>query len=189
MEVQPSNAQSGQRHRARNTSRSPLLVRHRNQPGACLRSHQTSLTWDVLLRNLRGRMLSPPKTTEAETIEVARKLLARRGRDAFSLSDVAAFIGIRPPPLYGQFANHAALITALEFLLWRELGEVLGVAARVRLPFNHWLHKPEPIAPLPSRTRAATHRPLMPMRSAPMKESGSTPRKWYQPYRHWSHHS
>ena len=39
-------------------------------------------------------MPSPAKTTDSQIIAAARKLVARRGRDGFSMKDVAAAVGI-----------------------------------------------------------------------------------------------
>jgi len=89
-------------------------------------------------------MPSPPKTTDDEVIAAARKLVRRHGRDGFSMTDVAAAVGVRAPSLYGRFAHREALVTAVELMLWSELG-----AALARAP-----HHPEPIATLTELARA-----------------------------------
>lgn len=81
-------------------------------------------------------MPSPPKTTQSEIANAARRLLELRGRDAFSMSDVAAAIGVRAPSLYGHFENRAALIAAVELMLWQELRLALVEAAGPRDPFR-----------------------------------------------------
>jgi AcrR family transcriptional regulator len=73
-------------------------------------------------------MPSPPKTSDSAIIAAARRLVRARGRDGFSLADVAAAVGIRAPSLYGRFADRAALVTAVELSLWGELGEALARA-------------------------------------------------------------
>src|SRR5689334_13093553 len=79
-------------------------------------------------------MPSPPKTTHAEIVRVARKLLDRDGREAFSLNDVAATVGVKTPSLYGHFENRAALLLAVELTLWAELKAALTKAANNRDP-------------------------------------------------------
>ncbi len=86
---------------------------------------QTGASW-------RGGALScapmpaPPKTTDAEIIEAARKLVERDGHGGFSMNDVAAAVGVRAPSLYGRFADRAALLTAVEVEVWRKLARAIG---------------------------------------------------------------
>jgi AcrR family transcriptional regulator len=75
-------------------------------------------------------MPSPPKTSDTAIVAAARRLVRRHGRDGFSMGDVAAAVGIRAPSLYGRFADRAALVTAVELSLWRELGKALAHAPR-----------------------------------------------------------
>jgi len=89
-------------------------------------------------------MTSPPKTTDDEVIAAARKLVRRHGRDGFSMTDVAAAVGVRAPSLYGRFAHREALVTAVELTLWTELGAALARAPR----------HAEPIATLTELARA-----------------------------------
>jgi len=79
-------------------------------------------------------MPAPPKTTRSEIVRVARALLDRNGRDAFSLNDVAATIGVRTPSLYGHFENRASLLLEVELTLWAELKAALTKAGRDRDP-------------------------------------------------------
>ncbi|HEY4013784.1 MAG TPA: TetR/AcrR family transcriptional regulator [Polyangiaceae bacterium] len=73
-------------------------------------------------------MPSPPKTTDAEIVAAARKLVERRGRHGFSMKDVADAVGVRAPSLYGRFADRASLLAAVEIELWRGLGRALARA-------------------------------------------------------------
>jgi AcrR family transcriptional regulator len=75
-------------------------------------------------------MPSPPKTTDAEVVAAARRLVRQHGRDGFSMNDVASAVGVRAPSLYGRFANRAELVAAVELSLWHELGEALARASR-----------------------------------------------------------
>ena len=77
-------------------------------------------------------MPAPPKTTEEEIVGAVRELLEARGRDGFSMNDVARLVGVRAPSLYGRFADRASLIDALELALWRELRRRLERAASGR---------------------------------------------------------
>jgi AcrR family transcriptional regulator len=52
------------------------------------------------------------------------------------MSDVAAAIGVRAPSLYGHFENRAALIAAVELMLWQELRLALVEASGPRDPFR-----------------------------------------------------
>lgn len=71
-------------------------------------------------------MPAHPKTTDVQIIQAARHLFENKGRDGFSMNDVAASVGIRTPSLYGRFANRAALLTAVEFQVCAELADLLG---------------------------------------------------------------
>jgi AcrR family transcriptional regulator len=75
-------------------------------------------------------MPSPPKTTEAEIVAAARKLVERRGRHGFSMHDVAEAVGVRAPSLYGRFADRAALLAAVELEFWRGLERAIARAPR-----------------------------------------------------------
>lgn len=73
-------------------------------------------------------MPAPPKTSDAQIVEAARSLLETKGRDGFSLSDVAAAVGVRAPSLYRRFEDRAAILEAVELSLWRDLGRALTEA-------------------------------------------------------------
>jgi AcrR family transcriptional regulator len=73
-------------------------------------------------------MPSPPKTTEAEIVAAARKLVERRGRNGFSMNDVAEAVGVRAPSLYGRFVDRASLLAAVEIELWDALRRALARA-------------------------------------------------------------
>lgn len=73
-------------------------------------------------------MPAHPKTTDLQIVEAARGLLEREGRDGFSMSDVAAAVGIRAPSLYGRFKDRAALLNAVELQVWAQLADLLGRA-------------------------------------------------------------
>ena len=79
-------------------------------------------------------MPSPPKTTDDEVVAAARKLVRRNGRDGFSMTDVAAAVGVRAPSLYGRFAHREALVAAVELTLWQDLGAALARAPRHAQP-------------------------------------------------------
>ena len=85
-----------------------------------------------------------PKTTDAEIIGAARRLLESRGPSGFSMNDVAGAVGVRAPSLYGRFADRSTLVNAVELELWRELGRRLATAATGR----------DPIAVLTAQARA-----------------------------------
>lgn len=81
-------------------------------------------------------MPAPPKTSDAQIIEAARSLLERKGRDGFSLSDVAAAVGVRAPSLYRRFEDRAAILEAVELASWRELATALAQAIVPRQPLE-----------------------------------------------------
>ncbi len=74
-------------------------------------------------------MPSPAKTTDAEIIAAAQKLVERHGRDGFSMKDIAAAVGIRAPSLYGRFADRAQILARVEIESWRQLEADLRRAA------------------------------------------------------------
>ena len=73
-------------------------------------------------------MPARPKTSDAQIVEAARRLLESRGPDGFSLNDVAAAVGVRAPSLYRRFADRAAILEAVELSLWSDLGAALAGA-------------------------------------------------------------
>jgi AcrR family transcriptional regulator len=89
-------------------------------------------------------MASPPKTTEAEIIAAARKLLETRGSEGFTMADVAAAVGVRAPSLYGRFADRAALLAAVELEVLRAFERAIARAPR----------EADPVATLTAQARA-----------------------------------
>jgi AcrR family transcriptional regulator len=74
-------------------------------------------------------MPSPPKTTDALIVAAAKKLLESRGRNGFSMKDVADSVGVRAPSLYSRFADRAQILAQVEIAYWRELEAALARAA------------------------------------------------------------
>ncbi|HEV2271486.1 MAG TPA: TetR/AcrR family transcriptional regulator [Steroidobacteraceae bacterium] len=81
-------------------------------------------------------MPAPPKTSDAQIVDAARRLLESRGREGFSLTEVAAAVGVRAPSLYRRFADRAAILAAVELSLWRDLAEALAGAIVPRRSFD-----------------------------------------------------
>lgn len=81
-----------------------------------------------------GGMPSPPKTTDEQIIAAARQLVERKGRDGFSMKDVAAAVGIRAPSLYGRFADRAQILARVEIEYWRQLEGELARTGKVGSP-------------------------------------------------------
>src|SRR5579871_6625833 len=71
-------------------------------------------------------MPAHPKTTDAQIVHAARRLVESRGRDGFSMNDVAASVGIRAPSLYGRFKDRATLLSAVEVQMCAEFAVLLG---------------------------------------------------------------
>lgn len=71
-------------------------------------------------------MPAHPKTTDAEIVQAARRLIEREGRDRFSMNDVAESVGIRAPSLYGRFRDRAGLLGAVEQHVCAELARKLS---------------------------------------------------------------
>lgn len=69
------------------------------------------------------------KTNEVGIVYAARVLLEARGRDGFSMNDVASAVGVRAPSLYGRFADRSSLIDAIELELMGEFRLALLDAA------------------------------------------------------------
>ncbi|MGC1301789.1 MAG: TetR/AcrR family transcriptional regulator [Caulobacteraceae bacterium] len=73
-------------------------------------------------------MPARPKTTDAQIIQAARDLVESKGRDWFSMNDVAASVGIRAPSLYKRFKDRSSLLAAVELQLWADLADLLAKA-------------------------------------------------------------
>jgi AcrR family transcriptional regulator len=71
-------------------------------------------------------MPAHPKTTDLQIIQAARALLEHKGRDGFSMKDVAAAVHIRTPSLYGRFKDRADLLSAVDLQVWAELADLLS---------------------------------------------------------------
>jgi len=75
-------------------------------------------------------MPAAPKTTDAEIVRAARKLVEARGHAGLSMNEVAAAVGIRAPSLYGRFADRAALLAAVELEVLRALERAIARVPR-----------------------------------------------------------
>ncbi len=73
-------------------------------------------------------MPARPKTTDAEIVEAARRLIESKGLDGFSMDDVATAVGIRAPSLYGRFKDRAGILHAVELELFAELAVLFANA-------------------------------------------------------------
>jgi AcrR family transcriptional regulator len=73
-------------------------------------------------------MPARPKTTDAQILQAARLLVERRGRDGFSMNEVAEAVGVRAPSLYGRFKDRDSLLAAVELQVWGQLAVLLGDA-------------------------------------------------------------
>jgi AcrR family transcriptional regulator len=84
---------------------------------------------------LRYTLVVPahPKVSRSEIIAATLALLERKGRDGFSMSEVAAAVGVRAPSLYGHFADRATLLDEVELAL---LDDLAGILATQVVP-NH----------------------------------------------------
>lgn len=81
-------------------------------------------------------MPAPPKTSDAQIVEAARSLLESKGRDGFSMNDVAAAVGVRAPSLYRRFEDRAAILEAVELSLLRDLERALAKSTVPRRPLE-----------------------------------------------------
>jgi AcrR family transcriptional regulator len=77
---------------------------------------------------------APAKTTDAEIVRAARRLVEAKGYAGFSMADVAAAVGVRAPSLYGRFEDRAALLGAVEIEVLNELGRTVAAAKHARDP-------------------------------------------------------
>jgi AcrR family transcriptional regulator len=66
------------------------------------------------------------KVTSAQIIAATLVLLERKGRDGFSMSELAAAVGVRAPSLYGHFADRATLLDEVELSLLHDLARILA---------------------------------------------------------------
>ncbi len=74
------------------------------------------------------------KTSDADVVRAARKLVERGGVDQLSMQTVAETVGIRAPSLYKRFADRAALLAAVETDALASLGHALERAAKTGKP-------------------------------------------------------
>lgn len=81
-------------------------------------------------------MPAPPKTSDTQIVEAARSLLESKGRDGFSMNDVAAAVGVRAPSLYRRFEDRAAILEAVELSLLRDLERTLAKSMVPRRPLE-----------------------------------------------------
>jgi hypothetical protein len=65
-------------------------------------------------------MPARPKTSDAQIIRAARELIEREGRDGFSMTDVAAAVGIRAQSLYSR----SSLISGVEVEVCNEIASI-----------------------------------------------------------------
>lgn len=66
-------------------------------------------------------MPTPPKTSTAELLSIARGLVEETGPDALTLGALASRAGIKAPSLYKHFADRAAVLKAVEIEVLHEL--------------------------------------------------------------------
>jgi len=70
-------------------------------------------------------MSAPPKTSDREICEAARRLLETEGEGGLSMQAVAQAVGVRGPSLYKRFANRSDLLSAVARDTLLELAELL----------------------------------------------------------------
>src|SRR5690242_285869 len=73
-------------------------------------------------------MPARPKTSDQKIIAASRRLLEKKGRDALSMAEIAAAVGVRTPSLFNRFANRADLLDKVELALWDALRDALADA-------------------------------------------------------------
>jgi AcrR family transcriptional regulator len=74
------------------------------------------------------------KTTDADILDAAARLLEIGGLDALTMQAVAAEVGVRAPSLYKRVRDRAALVRAVQEAAAAELGAALSDAARGQDP-------------------------------------------------------
>jgi AcrR family transcriptional regulator len=73
-------------------------------------------------------MPAHPKTSETQIVQATRQLVEAKGLAGFSMSDVAAAVGIRAPSLYSRFKDRADLLGAVDLQICAELAALLRAA-------------------------------------------------------------
>lgn len=69
------------------------------------------------------------KVSDDEVIAAARRLVERHGPTALSMQGVADEVGVKAPSLYKRFADRAALLVAVQRVIFADLGRRLDAAA------------------------------------------------------------
>jgi AcrR family transcriptional regulator len=70
-----------------------------------------------------------PKTSAAQIVAAAKKLVHKSGVEALSMQAVATRVGIRPPSLYKHFADRASLIQAVRLDVAVQMRQAYSAAA------------------------------------------------------------
>ena len=81
-------------------------------------------------------MPAHPKTSDAQIVQAARRLVECEGRDGFSMNDVAASVSILAPSLYGRFRDRASLLGAVELQVCAELANAFRLGKGMNAAFE-----------------------------------------------------
>lgn len=103
------------------------------------------------MRNIEGRRATAHRTTSAEIVRLARRLLVANGVEGVTLRPIATAIGVTAPGLYRYFPSRADLLRQLTADLYNELAlememardvlpveDLLGRLAAVTRSFRRW---------------------------------------------------
>jgi AcrR family transcriptional regulator len=74
-------------------------------------------------------MPTPARTSDDAILRAARIVLERAGAEAFSLSEVAAAVGVKTPSLYKRITDRAGVLASLERQGFEELALAMRAAA------------------------------------------------------------
>jgi AcrR family transcriptional regulator len=117
-------------------------------------------------------MPAHPKTTDAQIVQAACRLVERKGRDGFSMNDVAESVGIRAPSLYGCFKDRARLLGAVEIRLLARLARQLQKSIVANDPKATLMAQAQTIRRY-ARSNPNGYSLLFDIRSVPTKEGTS----------------
>ena len=141
-------------------------------------------------------MPAPAKTSDAEIVAAAKRIVERSGIEALSMQAVAEAVDVRPPSLYKRFADRDALVRTVQRLAFEDLRAAIervpsglpaierlsrmadayrGFARKHRRLYSAMFYETAGRAPEEAAMRTAAAEPLLRAVASVVGESASLP--------------